>query len=383
MASKTKGQAGYGMGETVTVTRADVWDLNAPKKPTRRDPLDHPLFKGISTGARQQLRDVVKEITVKPGDRLTHHAIAEGEESPQNRLFIAGEQTLKVDIAALSRDPETIPGEILGRGVELDGTNFSSWFGGATGLPQVRPGLDVRVSKGGPQRVYALSPLPKLFDHNDQTWGLLPEDVEILLKNAGAIFGELLDGDNQADATGLKGYRPHEIPAMRPEVHTELSTRSGQKSDLAVNRGFAPTPGSKATAYVIEGSGLFFDRGTIEARGLTGKNPLALQEADVNPLARLGGADGKSPSKAFAFQWAGLDPSHRATALFIPTESGTTLTTYPLSDLLLRHMVVRSIAETAASMHKHVHSEAERLEAEKPVLDRLKRTILGFFGQNS
>lgn len=393
MASKRRSDEDYGKG-SVVLTSDDIRDaatLGKDPKKDRYDPITrHPLFAGISKGTQERFREKLKRVAVQPGERLTHHAIASGATNPRNRLLLSDEKPLRVDIFALGADPENEHGEVLGTNVELDGSNFGSWFGGATHMAQVRPGLDVRASsKTKAQRAFALPPLPDFFNPDRPDEGILPEDVAQLLDNSGWIFSQFMKGDNQAEVTGLPGFHPHELSGISQREFDALQKLSRtQTRILPVERVFVPDRDAKspeAVAFILSGRGWFFDRGRVESVGGLSLTPQEIVRAGVNPLAQLGAANNSAPQTAFAFQWAGLNTGkNKADAVFIPSTTDTTLTSIRLGgDLDLRHRVVRSIAETAASMHGHVNAEAARLEAAQPVMNRLAKGFLRLIGRNS
>lgn len=354
---KKRGQEGYGRGQTIHVRREDVLG-GTPKK---KDPLDHPLFKGVGAGTMQRFRSDLQNVTLRDGRRLTVHSAEEGQNSPHNSLYLAGADPLKVRLHGLSADSDKRFGDRLGEPIDLQASNIRSWFGDATPVP-VEPGLIVTAV--GKQRAHLLPSLSRFYnpDDPDAVNGILTRDVERLLINTAEIFSRLLSGDNTDDAALSEGFTPHELAALADSKFDALTKMRGARShNIAVNKPFEPSQlGLQGPhALLLSGQGMFFNANNVAA-------------GYSHPLAKLGDVEEGTNSKAFAFQWAALDPANRASAVFVPTGRTIALSIPTTDNLGLLHCTVDSIAASAASMRAHVIAEAKRLESEKPIGERLR-----------
>ncbi len=351
---KKRGQEGYGMGKPIHVRREDVLGGT----PQKKDPLDHPLFKGVGPGTMQRFRNELQNVTLRDGRRLTVHSAGEGQNSPHNSLYLAGADPLKVRLHGLRTDSDKSFGDRLGESTELEASNIRSWFGDATPVP-VEPGLIVTAV--GKQRAHLLPSLSRFYnpDDPDAVNGILTQDVERLLINTAGIFSRLLSGDNTDDAALSEGFTPHELAALTDSTFDALTKMRGARShNIAVNKPFEPSQlGLQGPhALVHSGQGMLYN----VAAGYS------------HPLAKLGDVEEGTNSKAFAFQWAALDPANRASAVFVPTGRTIALSIPTTDNLGLLHRTVDSIAASAASMRAHVVAEAKRLESEKPFGERLR-----------
>jgi hypothetical protein len=326
-------------------------DLASGGGSSRKDPLDHPLFKGVGPGTMQRFRDELKRVTIRGGQRLTRHGVEDGASSPRNALYLAGEELLTVRLHALGKNPERKPGLSLGDPVTLRESNIGSWFGGSTHVP-TSPGL--AVSAQGKQRAHMLPSLARFFDPDRPDQGILQEDVERLLINTAGIFSGLLHDDNRTETTAEEGYRPHRLPTVEMDTVVKVFGETGvHHHDLQMQVPFSPASLGLDGPHILllSGSGFFFDANEVAAN----------RASSPHPLAELGDVEGEKTGESFAFQWAALNPGMKPPAIFVPSGETTASVVPVRGNLDLLHLAVRSIAESAASMHEHVSEEEVRL----------------------
>ncbi|MEK9159585.1 MAG: hypothetical protein AAB383_02535 [Patescibacteria group bacterium] len=375
--ARTDENAGRGDVDLSMNDIREAYEISSGQNTGEKKFIDSPLFEGVSTRTKRDFEDVMRaeRRTIQKDEVMTRHSVEipkPGSTVPPsslNPLWVRDRELIEAGLYDLPDKPDGKSKKQLGNPAKYEVLGLRAWFAGAVETPiAIVPGLQVRATTK--QTVTRIPSLAKME---------VPDaDLARLMNNTAGVFSGLLATDNSAEIVKESGYTPHQVPNMATAEASAFSGIAGSReARLVVRQGFTPPKSLVGPhAIVLSGGGVFISK--FDADLHRGRNLNAILEAGVVPLAQLGNSeDDSAENEALAFQWVGLNTArNEASAVFFPTREGSRARYVPLNDLTLRLLTLNSMAETAASMHRHIGT----LQANESIINKIGKRWAGLRG---